>query len=305
MIKKDDPKQRADLWRILLGYTPTNPETRDSTLIRKRQEYIDACEIYVKMLENPTKTMNEVELKIYKQISVDVPRTMPDYKMFSIPKIREMMLRLLFIWSMRHPASSYVQGFNDLCSPFLAIFLLPYIKSDLETLDIGEEELSIGVGEEVLLEIEADSYWCFSKMLDKVQSNYTHNQPGLQKMVSKMQEIVNEIDEELIKHFELQEVTFIQFAFRWMNCYLMREFNLKTIARIWDTYFSEEDAFNKFHLFVCVSLLLNFSDKLKNLDFQDIIMFLQKLPNITWTLPEVDVLIAKAYQIQSLYGGLL
>lgn len=31
--------------------------------------------------------------------------------------------RLLYIWAMRHPASSYVQGMNDLATPFFVIFL--------------------------------------------------------------------------------------------------------------------------------------------------------------------------------------
>ena len=35
---------------------------------RKRQEYIDTCLIYENLLENPSKNMNDSELKIYKQM---------------------------------------------------------------------------------------------------------------------------------------------------------------------------------------------------------------------------------------------
>ena len=35
--------------------------------------------------------------------------------------------RVLFIWSMRHPASGYVQGINDLVTPFFVVFLSYYI----------------------------------------------------------------------------------------------------------------------------------------------------------------------------------
>lgn len=31
--------------------------------------------------------------------------------------------RILYIWSIRHPASGYVQGINDLVTPFLTVFL--------------------------------------------------------------------------------------------------------------------------------------------------------------------------------------
>ena len=38
-----------------------------------------------------------------------------------------MMIRILFVWAIRHPASAYVQGINDLCAPLLLVFLSEYI----------------------------------------------------------------------------------------------------------------------------------------------------------------------------------
>ncbi len=273
---------------------------------KKKLEYKEACEIYDPLLENPVKNMNQFEMNIYKQINVDIPRTMPEYKLFSFSKIRKMMLRILYIWSMRHPASGYVQGFNDLCTPFLIIFISKEIKNfDIEKLDI-EENVLLSLGEEILFEIEADSYWCFKKMMDRIQNNYTNNQPGITKMMKKMEEIIKLVDPDLFNYLDSHEINFIQFSFRWMNCYLMREFSIKLIVRLWDAYFSEDDAFNTFHLFVCASLLLNFSEKLKKMsDFQEIIMFLQNLPVNKWTLDEIDILLAKAYQISSVYGKIL
>jgi hypothetical protein len=250
--------------------------------------------------------MNEGEMKIYKQISVDVPRTMPEYKLFSYERIRKMMLRLLYIWSMRHPASGYVQGFNDLCTPFIAILILQYCSMDIDSIDCIKEEGVFGLGESALLEIEADSYYCFTKMMNRIQNNYTNNQPGLTKMITKMEDIIKTVDNELYEHLIENNISFMQFSFRWMNCYLMREFGLKQILRIWDTYFSEEDAFNNFHIYVCASLLLSFSEKLKKMtEFQEMIMFLQNLQITNWQLDDVDVLLAKAYQICSLYGNKL
>ena len=37
------------------------------------------------------------------------------------------MIRILFIWAVRHPASAYVQGINDLCAPLLLVFLSEYV----------------------------------------------------------------------------------------------------------------------------------------------------------------------------------
>jgi len=42
--------------------------------------------------------------------------------------------------------------------------------------------------------------------------------------------------EPLYNHLKEENVNFLQFAFRWMNCLLMREISLPNIIRMWDTY---------------------------------------------------------------------
>ena len=39
------------------------------------------------------------------------------------------MERILFIWAIRHPASGYVQGMNDLVTPFLHVFLSEHLRA--------------------------------------------------------------------------------------------------------------------------------------------------------------------------------
>ncbi len=34
---------------------------------------------------------------------------------------------MLYVWAIRHPASGYVQGINDLATPFFQVFLSAYI----------------------------------------------------------------------------------------------------------------------------------------------------------------------------------
>jgi len=48
-----------------------------------------------------------------------------------------MMIRLLFVWSMRNPATAYVQGINDLAAPLLIVFL----QGALKTTELIEEEI--------------------------------------------------------------------------------------------------------------------------------------------------------------------
>ena len=50
------------------------------------------------------------------------------------------------------------------------------------------------ISEDDLLKVEADCFWCMTKLLDSIQENYTFAQPGIQKMVFKLQELTHKID---------------------------------------------------------------------------------------------------------------
>ena len=86
--------------------------------------------------------------------------------------------------SCRHPASGYVQGINDLVTPFLTVFLSEHFDGPMEEWSV--ESLS----PVALTAVEADSYWCLSKLLDSIQDHYTHAQPGIQRTVFAVRELV-------------------------------------------------------------------------------------------------------------------
>jgi hypothetical protein len=88
----------------------------------------------------------------------------------------------------------------------------------------------------VLDVVEADTFWCLTKLLDGIQDNYVHTQPGIQRQVAALRELVSRIDARLAAHLAENGVEFIQFSFRWMNCMLMRELSVKNTIRMWDTY---------------------------------------------------------------------
>ena len=49
-------------------------------------------------------------------------------------------------------------------------------------------------------DIEADSFWCLTKILDGIQDNYTFAQPGIQLKVKQLEELVRRIDNDLHRH---------------------------------------------------------------------------------------------------------
>lgn len=44
------------------------------------------------------------------------------------------ILRILYVWHIRHPSSGYVQGINDVVTPFIVVYLSDYIEIKPETL---------------------------------------------------------------------------------------------------------------------------------------------------------------------------
>ena len=296
---------RAECWKILLGLYPLKKELKMSTIQRKKDEYIDMCNVYSNALSNPDEVMNEEELKTYRQILKDIPRTMPESSLFQNDKVQFMLTRILYIWSLRHPASGYVQGFNDLCIPFFIVYFLEkFPNKNIDTiLKLNNEEIKI-LTDDTFTELETTIYYSLTKLLDRIQTNYTHNQPGITKMIKKMELIVKKVDPKLYNYLKQFEIDYVQFCFRWMNCFLIREFPVKLILRLWDTYFSEEKGFSEFHLYVCSCLLLTFSEKLKAMtEFQEVIVFLQKLPTSNWKIEDMNMLLAKSYSIKELYSN--
>lgn len=105
---------------------------------KKRAEYKDAISQHYDIDDN-SRTLQEQE--VLRQVLVDVPRTAPSVQLFRNDKIKRLLARLLYIWAMRHPASSYVQGINDLAMPLIVAFLTEdgtsFTKSTIEMCDDG------------------------------------------------------------------------------------------------------------------------------------------------------------------------
>ena len=95
-IPSEDPLIRAECWKILLGLYPLKKELKISIIQRKKDEYVDMCNVYSNALSNPEEVMNEEELKIYRQIQKDNPRTMPESSLFQNTKIQFMLTIYIF-----------------------------------------------------------------------------------------------------------------------------------------------------------------------------------------------------------------
>lgn len=295
------PHHRSQIWKILLSYLPANTSRHSSTLLRKRNEYKDAI---MQHYDIPDESRTNSEQETLRQVLVDVPRTAPEVPLFHNDRIRRCLSRLLYIWAIRHPASSYVQGINDLATPLLSVFISGYFPlKDVEE-EVLSGEVMIDVTDVILEEVEADTYWCLTSLLAGIQDHYTSDQPGMQRMVMRLEDLVNRIDQDLARHLRDTGIEFLQFAFKWMNCLLLREFRLMRVMRLWDTYLSEGDGgFEDFHVYVCASFLVHFSFELQQMGFDELFQFMQNMPTEDWTDREIEILLSSAFVLSTLFGG--
>ncbi|ORM41438.1 GTPase-activating protein gyp1 [Babesia sp. Xinjiang] len=292
-VPADSPlNHRADAWRLVLGYLPVVTSSRNSLLERKRHHYREMCKQHCE-----TDAMCDSDQKTLKQIQVDLPRTNQTLRLFKDHRVQKLMERVLYIWSVRNPASGYVQGINDLLVVFVCAFSRPYLKCfqlDTDAVD--------GLTDKDLGEIEADCFYCLSRVLSQMQDNYTENQPGVYKSMNKLKDLVKRIDGKLYDHFERIGVDILQFPFRWMNCMLIRELPLECAIRLWDTYIAELDnGIVSFHEYVSAVFLSVWSEQLLQMDYQHCLLFLQRLPTSGWGINEIDAIISKAFVLQSAF----
>lgn len=286
-------KVRAITWRFLSGYLPVNSERRQGVLERKRKDYWSLVQQYYDT------ERDETHQDTYHQIHIDVPRMNPSVPLFQQETVQRMFERILFIWAIRHPASGYVQGINDLVTPFYVAFLQEIIPDNVPFETFYVDKLT----QEQRDIIEADSFWCLSKFLDGIQDNYVFAQLGIQQKVNQLKELIKRVDITLHRHLVHHNVDYLQFSFRWLNNLLTRELPLRCTIRLWDTYLAEGDAFPSFQLYVCAAFLLYWrEDLLRQSDFQGLLLLLQNLPTERWTSSDISLLVAEAYSLKVMFA---
>jgi hypothetical protein len=117
------PTLRPIVWQMLLGYLPLAEAPRRNALGRKRKEYAEAVGLAFRGGKGG------LDQQIWHQIVIDVPRTRPGVVLWAGETAQRALERILYVWAIRHPASGYVQGINDLVIPFFQVFLSAYIGS--------------------------------------------------------------------------------------------------------------------------------------------------------------------------------
>ena len=291
-------RYRAEVWRLFLDYEPVNKNLRQATLQHKRNDYFDCLE---RVYSEPQRHLwTNAQKATVNQILRDLPRT--HITLLQNKKVQNLFERVLFVWSVRHPASGYVQGMNDLLQPFFFAFLVPHCDMK-DPSEISKRQNIDDLSEETMKEIEADCFWCFSKLLDGLQDLYTKDQPGLYKMLENLQNVVDRVNPELSKHIIDEDIQYQEFAFRWINCLLVREFSVSIIFRIWDNYLSHHNRIATTHVYVCAALMESMSYKLTPLNHAEFVILMQGIDPDGWKPEEIEEILAQAYVYERMFSS--
>lgn len=284
-------RRRAQVWRCLLRCEASQRAERREHAAARRAAFHEA--VAAALLDVPASERDPGDAQMLRQILVDAPRTCPGSPLFAHDRVQALVVNVLYVWAVRHPASGYVQGMNDL----LAVFLVVLVDEVSEGDHVDVATLS----DDVLDDVAADAYGLLNGVLESLDDHYVHRQPGLQRTIEEVDGLLRRVDADLHKHLDEVGVLLLQVTFRWINCLLVRELPMRCAIRLWDTCLAEERGFRTFFPYVCAAFLCHFSDALKAKPTEDVHLFLTSLPTSNWADDEVETLLSEAYILSTLF----
>ncbi|KAL3620008.1 hypothetical protein CASFOL_034920 [Castilleja foliolosa] len=263
---------RATVWKLLLGYLPTDRSLWPSELAKKRSQYKHFKD---ELLMNPSEITRRLEMvslenheledgsqgflsrseishgehplslgkssvwnqffqdtEITEQIDRDVMRTHPDIHFFS-------------------GDSALAKSNQEALKNILIVYAklnpgIRYVQGMNEILAPLFYIFKNDPIEENAASAEADTFFCFVELLSGFRDNFVqqldNSVVGIRATITRLSMLLKEHDEELWRHLEMTTKVNPQFyAFRWITLLLTQEFNFADSLIIWDTLLSDPD----------------------------------------------------------------
>ena len=339
------PESRSTFYKIFLGILPYNdPGSWKNKITQLRQKYYDKLnnllsknKIIIDFInchflkgspqyEALYSSLPKEDNDLLSLIKLDVDRTFQDLDLFHDVKVKEILCKILYVFSKDNPDPSYCQGMNEILGTLFYAFLSS-IKYDKFTPEQHEKENNGKVTNVEMLysflvnneHLEADLFIIYSELMSRdLTLLYMYNDDKfVKKDVGGKQTELN--IEELEKNGEsdlvirIKKIFYIQlpsldksyfdklcsaiepslFLLRWILCLLDREISLKHVLWIWDSVlfyefveftFLKKDSDKKYtHLnfldMVCLSMIMNLKEEVKNSEPSIILCRFMKFPN--------------------------
>ncbi|KAB2056995.1 hypothetical protein ES319_A11G142100v1 [Gossypium barbadense] len=145
---------------------------------------------------------------ILHQFGLDVVRTDRALAFYEDKANQAKLWDVLSIYSWVDDDIGYVQGMNDICSPMV-----------------------------ILLENEADAFWCFECAMRRLRENFrcSTTSIGVQSQLGTLSQVIKTVDPQLHKHLEDLDGGEYLFAFRMLMVLFRREFSFLDALYLWET----------------------------------------------------------------------
>ena len=284
---KLNPETRCFIYQIFLNILPyNNPNSWKIVLCQKRDLYYKKLNTLLSKNENILKFINCHSIKgtkVYEElfalipveykeilslIKLDVDRTFQDLDLFHNNKIKELLTKILFVYSIDNPHPSYCQGMNEILGTLFLSFYPSLKFNKFSKEEIDKENNDIITNKEILYYFivdeqffEADLFTIYIELMSRnLTVLYSYNddkyknvksfgaedaknltledlkkseESDLMKRIKKIFYIYLKNDQE---YFELlnKSIEPNLFLLRWILCVLNREISLKNIFWIWD-----------------------------------------------------------------------
>lgn len=124
--------------------------------------------------------------------------------------------RILLSYVMYNFDLAYCQGMSDLASPILYVLL-----KDVDPKD-----------KERWKKREAEAFWCYSGMMDRVESNFHTDQRGMHSQLLALEKLLQLLDPQLYAHFKQNDCLNFFFCFRWILILFKREFSFSEVSLV-------------------------------------------------------------------------
>ncbi|XP_016461028.1 rab GTPase-activating protein 22 [Nicotiana tabacum] len=164
------------------------------------------------MVKEHDKSVIQWKLSLH-QIGLDVIRTDRTLVFYEKQENLSKLWDILAVYAWFDKDVSYCQGMSDLCSPMI-----------------------------ILLDDEADAFWCFARMMRRLRSNFrcTGNSVGVEAQLSNLASITQVVDPKLHQHLETLGGGNYVFAFRMLMVLFRREFSFADSLYLWEMMWALE-----------------------------------------------------------------
>lgn len=293
MNGKVKPETRSFIYKILLNILPYNNQNSWKNIVKKQRNLyytklnnlLSKNKNILKFIEcqatKGTKNYDDLfsllPLK-YKEllslIKIDVERTFQDLDLFHNKKIKELLTKILFVYSIDNPHPSYCQGMNEILGTLFISFYPSLIYDKFSDEEMDKENNGNITNKEILYYylfgekfFEADLFTIYSELMSRdLTVLYSYNEEKYKKINNNPNEDLNNLTFEDLKKSQeshlkkrIKKIFYIYlksdpdyfeilsrniepnlFLFRWILCMLNREISLKNILWIWDCVFFYE-----------------------------------------------------------------